>query len=67
MRELATREQQEVEEYPFTLNCLSVQISASLRNPVDAWEVTPFDDGLVGAYNFVMSNKHINYSYNIVM
>ena len=47
MQELAMQEQQEVEEHPFTLNCFSVQVSASLRNPVDAWEVIPLADGLV--------------------
>lgn len=62
MQELATQEQQEVEEHSFTLNCFSVQVSASLRNPVDAWEVTPLDDGLVSTYeiNFITSMKHIN-------
>ena len=50
MQELATQEEQVVEEHSFTLNCFSVQVSASLRNPVDAWEVTPLDDGLVSTY-----------------
>lgn len=47
IQELATREQQEIEECSFTVSCSSVQVSASLRNPVDAWEVTPLDAGLV--------------------
>ena len=48
MQDLATKEQQMIEERLFTLDCSSVQVSATLRNPVDAWEVTPLDDGLVG-------------------
>ena len=48
MQDLATKEEQEIEERPFTLDCSSIQVSASLRNPVESWEITPLDDGLVG-------------------
>ena len=46
IRQLAEQEGQEIEEADFMLNCASVQVSATLRNP-DEWEVTPMDRGLV--------------------
>ena len=47
MEEVATKEQLEVDSRSFTLKCSSVQVTATLRNPTDAWDVTPIDDGLV--------------------
>ena len=66
MQDLASKEQQAVEERTFTLDCSSVQVSAALRNPVDAWEVTPLDDGLVShhhtQYSVPPHNKGINFT-----
>ena len=48
LRDVAAQEHQEIEIRSFTFNCSSVQVTASLNNPPDAWEVTPIDNGLVG-------------------
>ena len=48
MRDIAKQEELELECSGFELNSPSVQVTASLKNTPDEWDITPIGSGLVG-------------------